>query len=259
MHFLFPSDPLTERRCDEMFEEQRAALQAADFSTSLISDAVFEGGDRLRGVNEGATVAYRGWMLTPSQYDALEVAVTGAGASLLTTGEQYRLAHYLPNWYPLVAEFTSETRVFGVDDDLVGELRKLGWSRYFVKDYVKSLKTSTGAIIHSPAEITALLAEMARFRGEIEGGVCVRRVEEFLSETERRYFVLHGKAYGADGDEKVPDIVEAVAGRIGSPFYSVDAVERRDGALRIVEIGDGQVSDLVGWSAERFAQMWHEE
>lgn len=242
-----------------MFEGQRAALQAAGFSASLIPEGVIEGGDRLRGVIEGATVAYRGWMLTPARYDALEAAVTVVGASLLTTGEQYRLAHYLPNWYPAISEFTPETRVFGVGDDLVGELRNLGWPRYFVKDYVKSLKTSTGAIIDSPEAIAALLAEMARFRGEIEGGVCVRQVEEFLPETERRYFVLHGKPYGAEEDVTVPEIVEAVAGRIDSPFFSIDMVERRDGVLRVVEIGDGQVSDLVGWSAERFAAVWREE
>ncbi|WP_445251522.1 MULTISPECIES: ATP-grasp domain-containing protein [unclassified Microcoleus] len=43
---------------------------------------------------------------------------------------------------------------------------------------------------------------------------------------------------------------------IHSKFFSVDAVEPQDGVKRIVEIGDGQVSDLVGWSAARFAQLW---
>jgi hypothetical protein len=41
-----------------------------------------------------------------------------------------------------------------------------------------------------------------------------------------------------------------------SPFFSVDVALREDGVARIVEIGDGQVSDLVGWSPERFAEMW---
>ncbi|MEP6496466.1 ATP-grasp domain-containing protein [Microcoleus vaginatus ZQ-A3] len=36
----------------------------------------------------------------------------------------------------------------------------------------------------------------------------------------------------------------------------MDAVERQDGVKRIVEIGDGQVSDLIGWSVARFAQLW---
>ena len=39
-------------------------------------------------------------------------------------------------------------------------------------------------------------------------------------------------------------------------FFSVDVIERQDGVKRIVEIGDGQVSDLVGWTMERFIQIW---
>ncbi|MFS0517030.1 hypothetical protein ACEYW6_20250 [Nostoc sp. UIC 10607] len=33
-------------------------------------------------------------------------------------------------------------------------------------------------------------------------------------------------------------------------------IECRDGTKRIVEIGDGHVSDIVGWTAESFAQLW---
>ena len=42
------------------------------------------------------------------------------------------------------------------------------------------------------------------------------------------------------------------AGAIPRPFFSVDVARRADGTDHIVEIGDGQVSDLVGWSVERF-------
>ena len=45
---------------------------------------------------------------------------------------------------------------------------------------------------------------------------------------------------------------------IPGPFFSVDVAFRTDGVERIVEIGDGQVSDLVGWSVERFANIWGE-
>ena len=53
-----------------------------------------------------------------------------------------------------------------------------------------------------------------------------------------------------------PEIVQECAKRISSPFFSVDAVDRSDGVQRIVEIGDGQVSDLVGWTADRFVELW---
>jgi hypothetical protein len=41
-------------------------------------------------------------------------------------------------------------------------------------------------------------------------------------------------------------------------FYSVDIVERNDGVLRIVEIGNGQVSDLVGWTPEQFVSIFND-
>jgi hypothetical protein len=46
------------------------------------------------------------------------------------------------------------------------------------------------------------------------------------------------------------------ANRIPSPFFSVAFIRRRDGVMRVVEVGDGEVSDLVGWSPELFAAMW---
>jgi hypothetical protein len=96
---------------------------------------------------------------------------------------------------------------------------------------------------------------MKLFRGEIEGGLCVRRVEAFIADSEQRYFVLDGKPFSAVGDP-VPDAVKQAAHRIPSRFFSVDVIRRQDGALRIVEVGDGQVSDLVGWTAPAFAAIW---
>jgi hypothetical protein len=73
-----------------------------------------------------------------------------------------------------------------------------------------------------------------------------------VPESERRYFVLNGVGYAGGA----PDVVRACAERVCSSFFSVDVARRRDGALRVVEIGDGQVSDLVGWSAAAFASLW---
>ena len=100
-----------------------------------------------------------------------------------------------------------------------------------------------------------MVAEMEQLRGEIVGGLCVRRVEPFVADSERRYFVLDGKAFSPDA-QPVPELVIQVASRIPSPFFSVDVVRRDDGVPRVVEVGDGQVSDLVGWSPSAFVAMW---
>jgi hypothetical protein len=254
-HFLFPTNPLKALAVEEMFADQLSAVRESGFSASLCPDSVIQENKPLRNMPAGATVVYRGWMLNATEYGRLVEAIGFASATAFTSPTSYLATHHLPNWYPLIAEFTPETRVIPLTLDFEAELRLLGWTEFFIKDFVKSLKTSRGSIIRDPSEIGAVVSEMEKFRGEIEGGLCVRRVEPFVADSERRYFVLDGKAFSASGDP-VPELVERVAPRIPSRFFSVDVIRRVDGVMRVVEVGDGQVSDLVGWSAKAFAAMW---
>jgi ATP-grasp domain, R2K clade family 3 len=120
-------------------------------------------------------------------------------------------------------------------------------------------------VISHPAEINLVIAEMSKFRGTIEGGICIRRVEDFIPTTEQRYFVIDGKVFAADPTATIPDIAIDCAGRIKSRFFSIDIIDRQDGVKRIVEIGDGQVSSLVGWTIDspkerlrqRFVEICH--
>jgi hypothetical protein len=253
-HFLFPSGS-TRDALDEVFADQHAALSATGFTASICPDSVLAGVGSLRGIPPGRTVVYRGWMATAEEYTALVRAIERCEASPLTFPDEYLAAHHLPNWYPALADLTPETRVFAADADLVAELRGLGWGSYFIKDFVKSLKTGRGSVARDPADAPAVVAELREYRGRIEGGICVRRVEEFVPGSEYRYFVLKGIGYAANG-EPVPRVVRQCAERIVSPFFSVDVARRSDGELRVVEIGDGQVSDLVGWSTAAFALLW---
>ena len=258
MHFLFPEDPRDRRAPDDFFVEQADALAAAGFTHSLFSESDLRIGRGIEGIPPAATVVYRGWMLDAGQYGRLAGAIEEAGGTLLTSPGAYLAAHHLPNWYPLIPELTPETRVYPADADLARELTVLGWGEFFVKDFVKSLKTAGGSIIRDPAEVGRVVRELQEYRGEIEGGVCVRRVEDFLAETERRFFVVRGRSYASHDADPIPDTVRVCAGRIPSDFFSVDVIQQSEGATRVVEVGDGQVSDLVGWSAQAFAEMWRD-
>ena len=176
MHFVFPADPLNARSIDEYFAPQRDAFNAAGFTTSVLP----------RGIPAGATVVYRGWMFDADEYRELIATIERANATPLTSLEQYLLTHHLPNWYPLLRDLTPETVVFPEDADLVAELRGLGWPAFFLKDYVKSLKTSTGSLIADAQSAPAVIADMRKYRGAIEGGICVRRVAHRQSVLQRR-------------------------------------------------------------------------
>lgn len=255
MHLLYPSSPLSARQPDEQYAAEVAAVRAVGFGVSLFSLEDFQGGTfrAVPSLPGSSDILYRGWMLSGTEYETFVSALAQAGARAAIDLQTYLGSHHLPNWYPSLTDLTPETRVYPSDCDLETELRALNWPDFFIKDYVKSLKTSVGSRITKPEQVAAVVADMRRFRGVIEGGFCVRRVESFLPDTERRFFVLDGVPHAATGD--VPPIVHECAKRLRSRFYSVDVVRRVDGQFRIVEVGDGQVSDLVGWTPEQFASI----
>ncbi|WP_299486401.1 ATP-grasp domain-containing protein, partial [Acaryochloris sp. IP29b_bin.137] len=53
----------------------------------------------------------------------------------------------------------------------------------------------------------------------------------------------------------IPAIVETVTQRIDAPFYSVDIAQTLEGKDRIVELGDGQVSERKTLPLSRFVKM----
>jgi hypothetical protein len=255
VHLLYPNNSLRVKQPDEQFASEVQAVRNAGFEVSMFSLEDFQSGTfrATPPLPNKREVLYRGWMLSEAEYGSLASAIGRAGAQPTIDLPTYLNSHHLPKWYPLLSDLTPETRVFPADCDLEKELKALGWSEFFIKDYVKSLKTSVGSRISKPEQVAKLVSEMRRFRGVIEGGFCVRHVECFVPETERRYFVIDGVPYSVAGE--VPPIVRECAKRHTSRFYSVDVVQRTDGELRIVELGDGQVSDLVGWPAGRFAKI----
>jgi hypothetical protein len=254
IQFVFPNDPLSEREVEPHFRPQAAALTDVGFQCGIVADGVFTGASAPRTVMAGNTVVYRGWMVTPPEYALFSAAIEARGAQCLVSPEHYAQTHWLSNWYDKLKEYTPETVFLPKDCDLNAELRSLGWSRFFLKDFVKSLKVDGGSIVSSPEDGERWLREFLHYRDVLEGGIAVRRVEAFAPESEVRYFVVEHHAYGPD-DRSIPAPVLAAAERIDSRCFTVDIAENAQGGVRIVELGDGQVSDLVGWTPVRFATI----
>lgn len=256
MRLLYPCNPLEMKKPDEAFEEEFLAAQEAGLPCALYSAEDFECGEfkPRPALTEGEEVLYRGWMLTPEGYNRLYSAVAGKGGRLLTSPEQYRHCHYLPEWYPLCTDVTPKTVFLERDANFSQALSALGWRAYFVKDYVKSLTTSRGSVAKNAEEVKEIVGLIEKYRGQVEGGVCVREFEELRPETEERFFVFKKQAYARD--RVVPDIVTEIAGRIDSPFFSVDIVLGVNGAPRLIELGDGQVSDRKKWAPDRFVEIF---
>ncbi len=256
IRFLFPSSPLNKKKPDEMFEEEFLAMQGQVFSCSLFSIEEFEVGNfKPRPLfQDGEVIIYRGWMLTPLEYARLQAAIHEANGKRFTSSDQYRHTHWMSKWYTLCEDLTPKTIFLKKEADFIAAVAPLGWSSYFVKDYVKSLTTSRGSVARTPEEIGEIVSLLENFRGHIEGGVCIRQFEELCPETERRFFAIRGRVFAREGD--APEITETIVERIDSPFFAIDIVMARNGIPRLIELGDGQVSDRKEWSVARFVEIW---
>jgi hypothetical protein len=255
LQILYPTDPFVPKQADEVYQPEYEAARAVGLPVALYShEDLISGALRVREtLLPGTPVLLRGWMLTVGQYETLADLLAGRHAPLFTCVAHYRLCHHLPEWYPQLQTYTPDTVFAPEGADYEVALSAKSWDRYFVKDHVKSLSTGRGSFCRSVVEIESVVKELRKYRGDIEGGVAIRQVEAFRRETEDRYFVVRGKAFSRTGE--IPDAVAVAARQIASPFFSVDTVLRDDGVLRIVELGDGQVSDRKQWTVGQMLEV----
>ncbi|WLQ15930.1 ATP-grasp domain-containing protein [Hahella aquimaris] len=255
MRLLFPSHPLYSQQPDDSYLEEFTAFRQVGVSCSAVDiDALCNGLCDIRpAIGAGEPLLYRGWMLAPERYRQLIQLIEEAGGTPITSFENYLRCHHLPGWYETCRTFTAETRFFPDDDQLLHKVSCLGWEGFFVKDFVKSNSTGQGSIARSPEEVVEIVSQIRAHRGAMEGGVALRRVEDYDEASEQRYFVLNGVVYSAHGEP--PALCQEIAHRIDAPFYSIDLALRQDGVMRLVEIGDGQVSDRKRWPLHAFVRM----
>jgi ATP-grasp domain, R2K clade family 3 len=252
MKLLYPNAMLSPKEADDIYNVEYLAAKEAGLKAALFSLEGLQMGKRIPPFEEGEPVLYRGWMMTPIEYTELCEQISRSGGVPVVSQANYESCHYLPSWLPKLLEMTAETLIFPETADLISELHSRGWNGCFLKDYVKSLQGDS--LITDLNRIPEVIAKMKRFRGRIEGGLCARRLEDYDPASERRHFVFRGTPHSSHGN--VPHLVQEVARRIESPFYSVDTIMRRDGVMRVVEIGDGQVSDLKEWTPQAFVALF---
>ncbi|MGK5517729.1 ATP-grasp domain-containing protein [Micromonospora sp. URMC 107] len=264
MLLIVPADPLRPRRPDAHFAPEARAAQDVGVDVAVVDhDELGRGGDLPRAVArvavEGVAV-YRGWMLRSERYAAFADALARRGVTLRTSGEQYRRAHELPGWYPDLAEltpgsaWTAGTR--RADFDRVR--RALGGGAAVLRDFVKSMKHHwhEAAFIPDLDDGEAACRVASRFldlRGDdLVGGLVLRRFERFTGAEVRTWWVdgvcvLVGahpdSPHDAPPEAFDPRPVSGSVAALGLPFVTVDLALRADGVWRIVELGDGQVSD----------------
>ncbi|GAA1835935.1 hypothetical protein GCM10009682_62530 [Luedemannella flava] len=265
---LFCADPLTLSRVDQHFAAQARAVRDAGGTVALIDHDALLAGDAAGAVRrvprDLGPVWYRGWMVPTGRYGELCAALAARGVAMRVGVADYRAAHELPGWYAAFDGLTPRTVWTpwapgrAPDVGTVAELvAPLGGGPAVVKDYVKSRKHEWAQACHvpelaDPTAVARVVARMVELQGDdLAGGIVVRRFERFAG-AEARVWWLDGApvlttAHPDTPAETVePDLagVAAAVARLGRRFVTTDLVRRDDGAWRVVEAGDAQVSDL---------------
>jgi len=198
MRILFPQDSYDDRSPDEAFVREFEAAKAAGLDTTLVdTNSLRHPTLKLRKTSPGELLIYRGWMLTPSDYEALYRAAWKLGYRMINTPSEYRYCHELPRCYADLKGSTPESVWF--ESKLTFEERldaekpaydleaittevqaKLGEGPYIIKDFVKSRKHEwdSACFIAGPGDIKRVAETFIERQGEfLVGGLVFRKFE----------------------------------------------------------------------------------
>jgi len=179
---------------------------------------------------------------------------------LRTGAEHYRRGHEFPGWYPALASVTPRSAWTSGDrsEDFSRVCADLGSGPAVIRDYVKSMKHywDEAAFIADLTDTAAAWTVAGRFRelreDEFTGGFVVRCFEQFISAEARTWWVdgqcrLVTAHPDTPGDLPPGELdvaaLEPLIASLSLPFVTADLAQRADGAWRVIEVGDGQVSD----------------
>lgn len=265
---LMCADPLNPRRVDEHFAREAESVRALGGSVALIDHDTLQQGDAAMAAHrvprDLGTAWYRGWMLTSVQYTALASALGARGVTMAVPPDGYQKAHELPGWYDTFAGVTPASVWLPArpgtppDKDRLARLvRPLAKGPAIVKDYVKSRKHEwdDACFVPDVTDVDRLHAVVSRFvelQGDfLAGGIVVREFETYEG-GEARVWWVDGEPVLVGPHPDTPEVrprplTDAVAPcvrSLGCRFITTDLARRADGTWRVVETGDGQVSDL---------------
>ena len=267
---LLCNDPLRPARCDPHFAAQCAAARHLGSVVALLDHDALLAGDADEAVRrvprDLGAVRYRGWMIPGAEYAKLHAALVARGVRLLTTPAQYRTAHELPGWYDTFAEVTPASSWIACAPLRVPELDALARAAAglppgagIVKDYVKSRKHEWDRACYLPdlADTDAVHAVVSRLVGlqedTLAGGIVLRAFESLRQDVgEARVWWINGEAVLTTAHPDTPglrpapalDHIRPLVRTLGCTFVTTDLAQRVDGTWRVIEVGDGQVSDL---------------
>jgi len=275
---LFPSDYYDIKKVDSDYvAEYEAVCQIPEFKPVLFNFDAFLSGEGIKlypnDYYKDDLCIYRGWMMTPDQYEDLYNFLLHNDIGLINAPCEYNVCHLFPIIYPEIKENTPRILCFDSITDIDWEIVNNTFERFMVKDYVKSEKgTDFPDFFVTPVNAQKMdksISEFIEMRGKLyTGGIVLKEYVELKKygdhTNEFRAFYMQNKLLSIFRNSNQPESSNPVPEEfinqfinLPSNYYSVDFAELHDGSWIIIEVGDGQVSGLSPnqWSFKYFDDM----
>jgi hypothetical protein len=264
---LVPCDPIHPRKPDAHFQDEAAAARDLGIQVGLVDhdaltrpDGAADSVARLRVDGPVSDAVYRGWMLRSEQYAAFEEALTERHVTLRTNARQYQQAHELPGWYAQLSSVTPESvwTHGSSPEDYRERCEQLEAGPVVLRDYAKSMKHywHEAAFVPEVSDAEAAWGIARRFlelrEDAFVGGLVLRRFERLQADEVRTWWVNGSCVLTTmHPDSKIREVprgldltmLTPLMTTLRLPFVTADLALRADGVWRLIEVGDGQVSE----------------
>ncbi|WP_285399627.1 ATP-grasp domain-containing protein [Lysinibacillus sp. fls2-241-R2A-57] len=282
MRILFCSDPLNNRSVDVDYELEMNTAKSLGFKVDLIQledildHKIQQALRQIEPSHTLETVIYRGWMLSPENYEKLYQGLLKKNLKLINSPSHYVTCHYFPNAYHVIKDYTPKSKWIDIEavhqdyNTIYEVVAEFHHQPILIKDYVKSRKHEWEDACFIPdasdkKQLDFVVKNFIERQGQdLNGGLVFRefipleKVAEHpksgmpLSREYRLMFYNRQLLQLLDYWEEVTydneppslDGFITLASQLNSNFFSIDIGKTVDGRWIIIEVGDGQVSGL---------------
>ncbi|WP_210521472.1 ATP-grasp domain-containing protein [Hymenobacter terricola] len=243
LNIILPSLPY-QRTVDPMWQEEMDVARSCGYSVCLFDS---EQEKLYQQPNPQRPSLYRGWMLSVAEYQNLANMTP-----LLVSSDMYLASHQATGWYDSISGFTPRSSFVAAGD---AEAAVESFMQQTGKCFIKGLTKSFGpeSVIASRTEFDVLWQKHEVAPPDL---LFVREFVGLSSQAEQRFFVVRNEAFGA-AETPFPEVLRPALEALKSRwFYTVDIAYTQTGQPIIIEVGDGQVSDIKEWSvAELYGRV----
>ena len=220
-----------------------------------------------------------GFVPSFAAYKSVYQQLIKRGIRLINSPEEFRRAEYFDEFYPFIKEETIESEIATTIEMAKKKAVKLSYP-IFIKGAIQSLKKLgwNNCIAQNETELEsiwnllqanqayslnkAILRKLVKFEYKEVGGNGIPQSHEY------RYLVFNQEIIGKSNywspnqhwllspkeELEIASMVKMVSKKVAVPYISVDVGKLKSGEWKVIEIGDGQFSDIRDISA---IKLWN--